>query len=139
MILQRVVLVGVLLLTFGLAACGDDDDPSPEEAREDLCQSLDDLRSELNVFDNFSLDSNMDDVEDAIDDVEDDFDDVREDAEDVADAEIDQLQSAIEDFRSSIEGIGDSDTIGAAIDSVQTAAQAVGAAWDELTSIVGCS
>lgn len=132
-------MVAAVLLALGLAACGGDDDPSPEEARESLCESLTELRSDLNVFDDFSLDSSMGDIEEAFDEIEGSFDEVREDAADVADAEVDELQSAIDDFRSTIENIGDSETIGAALESLQTAGAAVAAAWDGLTTIVGCS
>jgi hypothetical protein len=134
-------LVSVMILMAGAAlvfgAC--DDDESEEEATTGYCDDLAALGTALDAYADLSVDSTIDEVEEAQEDVADAYQAVQDSAADVADARLDDLESAYDDLASSVDDISGEDTVGEAITTIATQANAVEAARADLVSSANCS
>jgi hypothetical protein len=120
-----------------LGAC--DDDPSEEEATTAYCDDLSALGDALNVYADLGVDSTIDDVEQAQDDVADAYEAVQDSAADVADARLDDLEGAYDSLASSVDDISGEDTVGEAITTIASQANAVEAARADLVSSANCA
>jgi hypothetical protein len=130
--------IALLVLSLvALSACSDDE-PSEEEATSAYCGDLNDLESALGAYADLSVNSTIDEVNEAQEGVEDAYADVQASAEDVADARIDDLESAYEDLANSAAEISGEDTVGEAYTTLATNAQAVDAARENLSSSANC-
>jgi hypothetical protein len=135
-------LASVLILMTGaalvLGACSDDD-PSEEEATSSYCSDLAALGTALEAYADLGVDSTIDDVEQAQEDVADAYQAVQDSAADVADARLDDLETAFDDLASSVDDISGDDTVGEAITTIASQANAVEAARADLISSANCS
>jgi multidrug efflux pump subunit AcrA (membrane-fusion protein) len=129
--------VGVIALSLLLAACGSDD-PSPEEARDNLCDDLDAMRTELTSLNGLTGQSSMEDVESARDNIDEAWDDVVSSANDVADSEIDQLEAAYTELQRSLANVDEDAPIADVVSALGTQISAVVTAWDAIWAGTAC-
>jgi hypothetical protein len=123
-----VIAAAVLSVSF-LAACGDDDDVSPEEA---FCNAGDDLRSDVDSLSELDLVAQgTDALEEQVTAISDDIDAMKAAGAEVAADEITALETAVDELDSALSAIDGEVTVdnaaGAvvAVSSVASAGQAV--------------
>ena len=139
MLLRTLGLLVVISMAAGMAvACDDDEEPSAEEAREQLCSDLEDLRAAREDLAGLSGDSSVADLQEANDEVQDARARVDESAQDVADAEVEELESALDDLSAAIDNLDEQETITAALEALAPEIDAVDAAWEDVFLTVGC-
>jgi hypothetical protein len=132
------VIGGVMLATaVFIGACGDDD-PSEEEASADYCSDLAALGTALDAYGDLTVDSTIDEVEDAQQEVSDAYDAVLESLADVAEAQVDELEAAYDDLAASVNDVSGGDTVGEAITDIAANAAAVNQARQSLGESVDC-
>jgi hypothetical protein len=133
------IISGAMIATaLFVGACGDDD-PSEEDATAAFCSDLDALGVALDAYADLTVNSTIDEVEDAQQDVSDAYDAVLESAGDVAEARVDDLETAYEDLAASVDDVSGEDTVGDAITDIAAKAVAVGAARADLATSANCS
>jgi hypothetical protein len=97
------------------------------------------MESELTSLTGMASDASIDDLKDQREEVGNAWDDVVSAAEDVEDAEVGQLQEAVDALRDAVDDIGDDESIGDALASLQDEVQAVQTAWTDLRTATNCS
>jgi hypothetical protein len=153
-------MVGATLLAAVLAvaatACSDDDDDDDggdatsaptadattdgsDTANAQLCEDLADLQTSVQALQELGSDSTIDEVQAALQAVQTASDDVESSAAAVAQAEASALATALEDFGDTVQNLSGTDTVGDAQTDVQTAADEVSAARDDLATRAECS
>jgi len=134
------VLGAIAIALGGLAgaACGDDDEPSSEEAQEALCDDLGGLEQAFAGLGDVGLDSSVNDFRDVRDEIRDSLDEVRDSAPDSVDAEVDELEAAFDDLATTIDGFGEDTSIAEAIEAISDDLGGVGAAFAGLGERVTC-
>jgi hypothetical protein len=140
-LVKKTLLLALSLIAAGslaLVACSDDDDPSSEEATTAFCSDLTELGTALSAYGDLTVDSTIEEVEDAQADVADAYNAVIDSAGDVTEARVDDLESAFDDLASSVDDISGEDTVGEAITTIATQAEAVEDARADLVSSAGC-
>jgi hypothetical protein len=144
---RRWVLGGVLLaiaVALTAAGCGDDDDDDGSGgdatggANAQLCNDLGDLETAIQGVQNLDSDSTIDDVEAALSAVQTAWADMKSSAEAVAQSEAAALATSIENLADTIQNVSGSDTLGDAQADVQSAADAVSQARDDLATGADC-
>jgi hypothetical protein len=133
--------IALVLLTapIGLVACGSDEE-SQAEAKQHLCQSLDDFAASVVSLQGLSLQSSSeDDLNSAADNVNDAWDKVVEDAKDVKNASTDTIQSAYDDLREAIENRPTDKPITEVIAGIQPKVTAFAQAWKDFANSLDCS
>ena len=134
--------VGLVLMAMTLgwvfSACDDDDDETPEDATAALCTDLAELGNALGAYGDLTVDSTIEEVEDAQDEVAGAYDAVIESAGDVADARVDELETAYEELANSVDDVSGDDTVGEAITGIATQAAEVEVARASLDNAVNC-
>lgn len=135
----RLSAMVLIVAMFVLAACGEDD-PSPEEAKADLCTDLTELQTSVQNFAQVSTNPNatVDQLEDARDEVNEQLDAAENSAEDVDQVELDQLSDAYDSLDQAVDDIDDSATLADASASVQDEITAVNTAWEQLLTGLQC-
>ncbi len=132
-----VAVVAVVLLVAS-AGCGDDE-PSEEEAKAEMCDEADTLRSDLQAVTEVDpRDISVSDVEDALDVVIDDVDTLVDAAADVADTSTDDLRAAIDLLESAVQDLDGDGSLQARVQAVVDAGRGVVTAADGLTDDAGC-
>ena len=133
--------VGLVLMAMTLgwvfSACSDDDE-TPEDATATLCTDLAELGNALGAYGDLTVDSTVEDVEDAQDEVAGAYDDVIESAGDVADARVDELEASYEELASAVDDVSGEDTVGEAVTGIAAQAAEVEAARASLDNSVNC-
>ena len=130
--------VTAIVVLLGSAACGDDE-PSDEEARAEVCDESDELRSDLQAVTDVNLrDVSVSDVEDAVDVVVNDVDELADAAREVAGAAMDDLQTAVDGLESAVGDLDGDGSVEARVRAVVEAGQGVGTAVGGLTDDAGC-
>jgi hypothetical protein len=121
--------LGALLAVSFLAACGDDDDETPEEA---FCSAGDSLETDVQALGELDIVAEgTDALEEQLGAIESDLTTMMEAGTEVAGEQIAELETAVADLETSLEGLGEEltvDNAGAAIDAVSrivTSAQGV--------------
>lgn len=133
--------IALVLLTAstGLVACGSEKE-SQAEAKEHLCQSLDDFAATVVSLQGLSLQSTSeDDLNSSLDKVNDAWDNVVEDAKDVKNASTDTIQSAYDDLRDAIENRPTDEPITQVIAGIQPKVTAFAQAWKNFANSLDCS
>ncbi len=133
------VVLAALLVPLAVVACDDDEPAVDEEATENLCADLEELKTSIGDFNALSGGSTLEEVEAARDEVGDGVEQVRESAADVADAQVEELESAYDDFSAAVDDIDGDDSVAEAIDSLQAAANDVFQARDDVFRSVNCA
>ena len=132
----RCVLVVLGLAGLLLAACRDD--PSPEEAREQLCTDLAVLQNELDALLRLTPTDTMGELRAAVDNVQDAAEDARSAAEDYDEAVADNLNAAWEDLEQAAEDLPDDMTVEAGLEQITPQVEAVSAARATAAEEVDC-
>ena len=132
--LLTVTLVALLSVSF-LAACGDDDDESPEEA---FCNAGDSLESDVQALADMDIVAEgTDALEEQLGAIQSDLDAMMESGSEVAGEQIADAETAVEDLESSLESLGDeltAENASDAIDAVSHIVTSAQAAFTELES-----
>lgn len=129
----------LMLAALGFAvACGDDEQPSEEEARAALCGDLEQLDLAITTFMELDTESTVGEVRAARDGVKEAADAVVSSAEDVEEAETAELQEAAHNLDESIDEIQDDQTVQQVLDAVSVSAQNVAAAQQQLYTDLSC-
>ncbi len=132
------VVATVLTVALGLVACSDDDEPSLEESRANLCADLDAFRTATQNLRALSGETTLGEFEAARDEASDAWSDVESSAVDVQDARVDDLQAAYNGLDAAIADVDSDASLAAALGSISGEVAAVDAAWDEYYATAGC-
>jgi hypothetical protein len=126
-------LFTVCLLLAVLTGCSSTE-PSAEAQ---LCESVDELQFASRQFEDLSLDSSREQVEDTVDGFLVALDNVSESLGAVVETDANALQNSIDDISSELQGVSGSASMGEAVASIQRAAVALQSALDQGLSGVG--
>jgi hypothetical protein len=131
------VVIVAIMAGWVFSACSDDD-PSEEEATSALCSDLDDLQTALAAYADLTVDSTIEEVEDAQEQVADAYNAVIDSSADVAEARVEDLEASFGELAASVDDVSGEDTVGEAITSIASQALAVEAARASLDNAVSC-
>lgn len=131
-------LLAVLLTATVAFACGDDDEPSTEDAEAQLCADLSALDTAIEDLEGITADSTVDELREANEAVADAEGRVVESAQAVGEARIGDLDAAFEDLDSAVTDIPGDATIADALSSIGQGLDGVRAAWQQLFASAGC-
>lgn len=131
-LLAAMLLVPMLLVAAG---CGDE---SSNDAEKHLCEDLQDLKTSLATLKDLSLQSSLDDLDDAAEAVKDDCNKVMDSASKVADVQTDDLRAAMNDLMYAIHHMPPGTSIAEALQSISGQVSEVESAWTEMTQRVNC-
>jgi hypothetical protein len=130
--------VAAVMVLFATAACGDDE-PSEEEARDEVCQEADELRSDLQAITDVDFAQvSASDVQDAVDVVVDDVDGLADAAGEVASGAMDDLRAAVDGLESAVADLDGEGSLQTRVRAVVDAGQGVVTAVGGLTDDAGC-
>jgi hypothetical protein len=140
MIPRRLAAVGLAgVAVFALSACTEPSPTSQADAEGQLCTDLDAFATALRgLTDLDPATASVDDVDAARASIQDAWDTVKASAADVAEADDTAVESAWQEVVTAIDDIPTDAPISEAIGPVQTAADAVRSAFDEMRNGVGC-
>ena len=139
MVLTKILAACLVVASLAFAACGGDDDPSPDEAQAELCSNLEELQTEVTALSELGLNSTVADIEDAFESIQGAFEEVVSSAEEVAGAETEQLSDALDSLESAVSDIGGDTPIADALAAIQDSLSSLGSAWQELFTTTDCS
>ncbi len=137
---RRMTALGIAgVALFALSACTQPEPTSQADAEGQLCTDLDAFATALGgLTDLDPATATAEDVESTRTSIQDAWDAVKESAADVADADDTAVESAWQDVETAIDDIPTDVPLSEAIGPVQTAADAVRAAFAEMQNGVGC-
>jgi hypothetical protein len=118
-----------------MAACGT---PSVEDAEASLCQDLNGFAGALSNLAQLNAQSTVKELETAKQEVVKAYQTVQTSADQVEAARLDELETAYNDFDKTVSGISGRDTLGEAAVTVNSAAEEVAAARQQLYSSLNC-
>jgi len=134
----RLLAAAAVLLVPAATGCGDDE-PSEAEARAEVCNEVDALRSDLQaITDVDPRNISVSDVEDAVDVVVEDVDGLADAASDVANAGMDDLRAAVDVLESAVADLDGDRSVQPRVRAVVDAGQGVVTAIDGLVEDAGC-
>jgi DNA-binding ferritin-like protein len=133
---KRALVLGVVGLAL-LAGCGSSK-PSPEEAKQQLCSSLDDFAASVVALQGVSLSSSEDQLTSSLDDVDKAWDDVVADAKDVKNANTDQIRSTYEELKQAVQDRPTDKPVTEVIAGLEPKLTAFASAWKEFAGSVDC-
>jgi hypothetical protein len=123
---------------LALPACGSDKE-SQQEAKQNLCTSLDEFAASVTALQGLSLTgSSGEDVKAATQNIEDSWNQVVTDAKDVKSASTDSIQSSYEDLKQSIQDRSTDESISEMIAAIQPKVTAFAEAWKSLADGLNC-
>jgi hypothetical protein len=132
-------LIVVSMLAGVAVACDDDEDePSDDEVRAQLCEDVTTLQGEVETLQSLSGESTVGDLRTAREDLQAAVDAVTASAEDVSDADAAGVQSAYDDLTAAVEGLSDELTLTAALEEIQPDIDALEEAIDDLFVETDC-
>lgn len=136
---RSLALAGALAAVAALAAgCGDDDEPTVEEAEAELCHQRADLEADLqeaSLVDPSTV--AVDQVGDAVDALGRRIEDMREVGSIVAEERWDEFTAAVDDLRAAVDDLGNQPVEGA-LDELRDEAAEVGEAAQAVFDEVEC-
>jgi hypothetical protein len=121
----------VVIVVLLLAGC---QPVSVEDAQAAFCSSLQEFGAALESVRALTTDSTVEEAQAAVEQVDEAWNDVLSAAYTLRSVEVDQLDEAMEDLDDAIRHIDPTDTITEAAESLQTQAQTVKTAYDELNA-----
>ncbi|RPI29915.1 MAG: hypothetical protein EHM52_04165 [Actinomycetota bacterium] len=124
------VALAVVALGLGLAACGDE--PTPEEAKQQLTTDLDAFKASVEDMKALSVNSTVDEWEAAKADAQAAWDKAAESAKDVKGAEVAEVEAAWDDLAQTIDDISGDTPISEIVPSIAAKIDALRAAYDDL-------
>lgn len=127
----------MIATAIAVSACGDD--TSEEDATAAFCSDLDALGDTLDAYADLTVDSTIDEVEDAQADVADDYEAVQDSSADVAAAGLHNLATAYEELAASVDDVSGEDTVGEAYTGIASWALAVVSARSDVAESVNCA
>jgi DNA anti-recombination protein RmuC len=102
--MRRILLVSVLGLGLGLAACGESDE---EKAKADVCDARDDIRTQVSELQNLTLGTaTVDKVKSHLNAIGDDLKKITDAQGELNESDKQQVQEANQAFRSKLETLG---------------------------------
>jgi chromosome segregation ATPase len=134
----RLALALCMLASIALAACGGDDEPTADEARTELCTSLDNLQTEFAGLVGLGLDASIEELREQWGEIQDAFGEVIDAAGDVESAETGDLEQARDDLNDAIDDLDDNASLADALSSLQAAFTTVQTAWEALRTATDC-
>jgi hypothetical protein len=127
-----------VLACLGLVACGSDKE-SQAEAKQHLCQSVDDFAASIVSLQGLSLQSaSEDDLKSATGKVTDAWDQVVEDAKDLKNVSTDTIDAAYQDLRKAIEDRPTDKPVSEVVAGLQPKIAAFAKAWKDFANSVKC-
>jgi hypothetical protein len=123
----KFLIIGAVMavaLTGAVAIACSEDEPTEEEAREQLCSDIDTLRTEMTTLQSLSAESTVDDLREARDSVSSALEDVQSSAADVADAELADAEAAFEELQQAVDDLDGDQSIAAAVEEIAPQVQA---------------
>ena len=137
MVLPASLAIGMLFL----GVCSDDSDDSVSEDAADVCSDLESLQSTASeaLGDVDLATASKEGVQNTLDTIQSEVDDLESSGAALSDNVKSELQSAVDDFKSALSDIADSDSLGEAAESLQTARSDLRAAWDGVLAELTCS
>lgn len=132
---RTLVLVAVGLAL--LAGC-DSSKPSPAEAKQQLCTSLDNFAASVVALQGVGLGSSEDQLNSALDDVDKAWDKVVADAKDVKNANTDQIKSTYEDLKQAVQNRPTDKPLTEVIAGLESRLRAFASAWKQFASSLDC-
>ncbi len=129
------IALGAMLSVSFLAACGDDDDATPEEA---FCDAGDSLETNVQALGDLDLVAEgTDALEEQLGAIETDLTDMKETGSEVAGEQIADVETAVADLETSLNDLGGElsvDNAASAIDAVSRIVTSAQAVYTELDS-----
>lgn len=129
------IALGAILAVSFLAACGDDDDASPEEA---FCDAGESLESDVQALADLDIVAEgTDGLDEQLGAIESDLTEMTDSGLEVAGEQIADVETAVADLESSLQSLGGDltvDNAGDAIDAVSQIVTSAQAVYTELTS-----
>ena len=129
------IALGAILSVSFLAACGDDDDASPEEA---FCDAGDSLQSDVQALGDLNIVAEgTAALEEQLGAIKSDLTEMKTSGYDVAGEQIANVETAVADLESSLQSLGGDLTVDNASDALDAVSQIVTSAqavYTELTS-----
>ena len=137
--MRRAAALVLLALTVcgGLVACGSSK-PSPAEAKQNLCGSLDDFAASVVSLQGVVANPSEDAINSAVDDIQASWDKVVAAAKDVKSANTDNIQSTYDDLKSAVQNRSTDESITQVIAGLQPKLTAFAAAWKQFASSLDC-
>ena len=132
------ILIAVLTVLGLVLAVGCEEELTPEEAEDQLCQDLAEFAVAVAQLQQVEPGTTVDELQTMKDDVAAAFETVKESAAEVAGVRIDDLEQAEANLEGAINGIPGDATIQEALGMIQDDVAAVVLAWDELEASLEC-
>ncbi len=132
------LVLALCAAVLALPACGSNKE-SQEEAKQNLCTSLDQFAASVTSLQGLSLTgSSGEDVKAATQNIEDAWNQVVADAKDVKSASTDSLRSSYEDLKQSVQDRSTDESISEMIAAIQPKLTAFAEAWKSLANGLDC-
>lgn len=128
----QVLLVALAVVALGLAltACGDE--PTPEEAKQQLRTDLDAFQASLEDMKALSVNSTVDEWQAAKADAQAAWDTAVESAKDVKEAEVTEVEAAWDDLAQTVDDISGDTPVSEIVPSIVAKIDALRAAYEDL-------
>lgn len=128
----QVLLVALAVVALGLtlAACGDE--PTADEAKQQLRTDLDAFKASLEDMKALSVDSTVDDWQAAKADAQAAWDTAVESAKDVKEAEMGEVEAAWDDLAQTVDDISGDTPVSEIVPSIVAKIDALRAAYEDL-------
>jgi gamma-glutamyl:cysteine ligase YbdK (ATP-grasp superfamily) len=136
---MRRAALGLLALAVcaGLVACGSSK-PSPAEAKQNLCGSLDDFAASVVSLQGVVVNPSEEAINSAVDDIQASWDKVVADAKDVKSANTGNIQSTYDDLKNAVQNRPTDKPITEVISGLQPKLSAFAEAWKQFASSLDC-
>ncbi len=132
--------VSAVALVSALAACSSgDSEPTQSEAETNVCDQVAAVRSAVDEVQALSVDSTVEEAQTARDDLSTAVDDLTTSAEDLAAADAQALTDGVDAIKTAIQDVAGADTIVGALTDIQTSADGLKSAIQEIGDGYECS
>jgi len=129
---SQLLLVALAVVALGLALAACSDEPTPEEAKQQLTTDLDAFKASVEDMKTLSVNSTVDEWEAAKADAQAAWDKVVESAKDVEEAQVDEVEAAWDSLAQTIDDIDGDTPIAEIVPSITAEIDALRAAYDDL-------
>jgi uncharacterized protein YoxC len=131
------LLALALVAMTALVACGSNKE-SPEEAKQNLCASLDNFAASVVALQGVGLSSSEDQISSALDKVDKAWDQVVADAKDVKTANTDNIKSTYNDLKEAVQNRPTDEPVTQVIAGIEPKLTAFAQSWKQFAKSVDC-